>query len=253
MTFKGYMSSCVVKTGLVAVSCPLTTMPMMVDKHTRVEADKGFLWRIKNTTAASAVEHTCSHAACDVWQDWYASTCGRSRFFSAQPSPRVTLVWCLVLCFRYGKIVSTKAILDKTTNKCKGEFCHGCASHLTFCKTQTNSTFRNNNCMWVFFPQFFRNVTAVLTHVWFPGYGFVDFDSPAAAQKAVTALKSSGVQAQMAKVRFSSSAYINILHSDLPFTVKLLICGCFLLTSCKSCKLLHDGVWLVLVIHLAKV
>ncbi|CAB1346679.1 unnamed protein product [Coregonus sp. 'balchen'] len=33
------------------------------------------------------------------------------------------------------------------------------------------------------------------------GYGFVDFDSPAAAQKAVTALKTSGVQAQMAKVR----------------------------------------------------
>lgn len=29
----------------------------------------------------------------------------------------------------------------------------------------------------------------------------MDFDSPAAAQKAVTALKSSGVQAQMAKVR----------------------------------------------------
>ncbi|KPP58223.1 hypothetical protein Z043_123971, partial [Scleropages formosus] len=55
------------------------------------------------------------------------------------------------LCQPYGKIVSTKAILDKTTNKCKG-------------------------------------------------YGFVDFDSPAAAQKAVTALKASGVQAQMAKV-----------------------------------------------------
>ncbi|ETE73879.1 RNA-binding motif, single-stranded-interacting protein 2, partial [Ophiophagus hannah] len=52
--------------------------------------------------------------------------------------------------YRYGKIVSTKAILDKTTNKCKG-------------------------------------------------YGFVDFDSPTAAQKAVTALKASGVQAQMAK------------------------------------------------------
>lgn len=33
------------------------------------------------------------------------------------------------------------------------------------------------------------------------GYGFVDFDSPAAAQKAVTALKSTGIQAQMAKVR----------------------------------------------------
>lgn len=37
--------------------------------------------------------------------------------------------------------------------------------------------------------------------VCFTGYGFVDFDSPAAAQKAVTALKTSGVQAQMAKVR----------------------------------------------------
>lgn len=33
------------------------------------------------------------------------------------------------------------------------------------------------------------------------GYGFVDFDSPAAAQKAVSALKTTGVQAQMAKVR----------------------------------------------------
>lgn len=32
------------------------------------------------------------------------------------------------------------------------------------------------------------------------GYGFVDFDSPTAAQKAVIALKASGVQAQMAKV-----------------------------------------------------
>lgn len=33
-----------------------------------------------------------------------------------------------------------------------------------------------------------------------PGYGFVDFDSPAAAQKAVASLKANGVQAQMAKV-----------------------------------------------------
>ncbi|XP_077100111.1 RNA-binding motif, single-stranded-interacting protein 3-like isoform X4 [Siphateles boraxobius] len=54
------------------------------------------------------------------------------------------------LCQRYGKIVSTKAILDKNTNQCKG-------------------------------------------------YGFVDFDCPAAAQKAVLSLKASGVQAQMAK------------------------------------------------------
>lgn len=36
-----------------------------------------------------------------------------------------------------------------------------------------------------------------------PGYGFVDFDSPAAAQKAVASLKASGVQAQMAKVSFT--------------------------------------------------
>lgn len=35
----------------------------------------------------------------------------------------------------------------------------------------------------------------------FTGYGFVDFDSPAAAQKAVASLKANGVQAQMAKVR----------------------------------------------------
>lgn len=54
------------------------------------------------------------------------------------------------LCSRYGNIISTKAILDKNTNKCKG-------------------------------------------------YGFVDFESPTVAQKAVTALKNKGIQAQMAK------------------------------------------------------
>lgn len=44
---------------------------------------------------------------------------------------------------------------------------------------------------------------AVLTRIFcvFTGYGFVDFDSPAAAQKAVASLKANGVQAQMAKVR----------------------------------------------------
>ncbi|XP_051526947.1 RNA-binding motif, single-stranded-interacting protein 3-like isoform X2 [Myxocyprinus asiaticus] len=54
------------------------------------------------------------------------------------------------LCQPYGKIVSTKAILDKNTNQCKG-------------------------------------------------YGFVDFDCPSAAQKAISSLKATGVQAQMAK------------------------------------------------------
>lgn len=46
--------------------------------------------------------------------------------------------------------------------------------------------------------------------VCFTGYGFVDFDSPAAAQKAVTALKSTGVQAQMAKVRISQLSCIHL-------------------------------------------
>ncbi|XP_076861428.1 RNA-binding motif, single-stranded-interacting protein 2-like isoform X2 [Brachyhypopomus gauderio] len=72
------------------------------------------------------------------------------------------------LCQPYGKIVSTKAILDKTTNKCKG-------------------------------------------------YGFVDFDSPAAAQKAVTALKSNGVQAQMAKQQEQDPT--NLYISNLPVSM----------------------------------
>ncbi|XP_041097726.1 RNA-binding motif, single-stranded-interacting protein 2-like isoform X2 [Polyodon spathula] len=72
------------------------------------------------------------------------------------------------LCQPYGKIVSTKAILDKTTNKCKG-------------------------------------------------YGFVDFDSPAAAQKAVAALKSSGVQAQMAKQQEQDPT--NLYISNLPVSM----------------------------------
>ncbi|XP_071446428.1 protein alan shepard isoform X1 [Hetaerina americana] len=58
------------------------------------------------------------------------------------------------MCSQYGTIISTKAILDKNTNKCKG-------------------------------------------------YGFVDFESPVAAETAVKALQSKGVQAQMAKVGIS--------------------------------------------------
>ncbi|CAL8321470.1 unnamed protein product [Merluccius merluccius] len=72
------------------------------------------------------------------------------------------------LCQPYGKIVSTKAILDKTTNKCKG-------------------------------------------------YGFVDFDSPASALKAVAALKSNGVQAQMAKQQEQDPT--NLYISNLPVTM----------------------------------
>ncbi|XP_061675873.1 RNA-binding motif, single-stranded-interacting protein 3-like [Syngnathoides biaculeatus] len=69
------------------------------------------------------------------------------------------------LCQPYGKIVSTKAILDKNTNQCKG-------------------------------------------------YGFVDFDSPAAAQKAVVSLKANGVQAQMAKQQEQDPT--NLYISNLP-------------------------------------
>uniref|UniRef100_A0A8B9H2X2 RNA binding motif, single stranded interacting protein 1a n=1 Tax=Astyanax mexicanus TaxID=7994 RepID=A0A8B9H2X2_ASTMX len=72
------------------------------------------------------------------------------------------------LCQPYGKIVSTKAILDKTTNKCKG-------------------------------------------------YGFVDFDSPVSAQKAVAALKNNGVQAQMAKQQEQDPT--NLYLSNLPVSM----------------------------------
>ncbi|XP_076006401.1 RNA-binding motif, single-stranded-interacting protein 3-like isoform X1 [Genypterus blacodes] len=72
------------------------------------------------------------------------------------------------LCQPYGKIVSTKAILDKNTNQCKG-------------------------------------------------YGFVDFDNPAAAQKAVASLKASGVQAQMAKQQEQDPT--NLYISNLPVSM----------------------------------
>lgn len=41
----------------------------------------------------------------------------------------------------------------------------------------------------------------------------MDFDSPAAAQKAVNALKNNGVQAQMAKVRVHLLDYLSFLLS----------------------------------------
>ncbi|NXV06014.1 RBMS1 protein, partial [Cettia cetti] len=49
------------------------------------------------------------------------------------------------------------------------------------------------------------------------GYGFVDFDSPAAAQKAVSALKASGVQAQMAKQQEQDPT--NLYISNLPLSM----------------------------------
>uniref|UniRef100_A0A8C2WP03 RNA binding motif single stranded interacting protein 1 n=1 Tax=Cyclopterus lumpus TaxID=8103 RepID=A0A8C2WP03_CYCLU len=49
------------------------------------------------------------------------------------------------------------------------------------------------------------------------GYGFVDFDSPAAALKAVHALKTSGIQAQMAKQQEQDPT--NLYISNLPLSV----------------------------------
>uniref|UniRef100_A0A023GC16 Putative rna-binding protein elav/hu rrm superfamily n=1 Tax=Amblyomma triste TaxID=251400 RepID=A0A023GC16_AMBTT len=71
----------------------------------------------------------------------------------------------LNLCAPYGNIISTKAILDKDTNKCKG-------------------------------------------------YGFVDFESPLAAEKAVKALQAQGVQAQMAKQQEQDPT--NLYMANLP-------------------------------------
>ncbi|XP_010884829.2 RNA binding motif, single stranded interacting protein 1a isoform X1 [Esox lucius] len=82
--------------------------------------------------------------------------------------PATTDLDLVKLCQPYGKIVSAKAILDKTTNKCKG-------------------------------------------------YGFVDFDSPSAAQKAVHALKTSGIQAQMAKQQEQDPT--NLYISNLPVSI----------------------------------
>ncbi|KRZ16098.1 RNA-binding motif, single-stranded-interacting protein 3 [Trichinella zimbabwensis] len=69
------------------------------------------------------------------------------------------------MCQQYGKIVSTKAILDKTTNLCKG-------------------------------------------------YGFVDFDTPEAAEQAVKTLTEQGYLAQMAKQQEQDPT--NLYLANLP-------------------------------------
>lgn len=72
------------------------------------------------------------------------------------------------LCSRFGSIVSTKAILDKNTNKCKG-------------------------------------------------YGFVDFDSPEAAELAVVELQKQGVLVHMAKQQKADPT--NLYIANLPQTM----------------------------------
>lgn len=60
------------------------------------------------------------------------------------------------------------------------------------------------------------------------GYGFVDFDCPAAALKAVHALKTSGIQAQMAKVRETSVCRVCVCVCILlaPWGCSSLTCAC---------------------------
>jgi RNA recognition motif-containing protein len=69
------------------------------------------------------------------------------------------------MCQQFGKIISTKAIIDQNTNKCKG-------------------------------------------------YGFVDFESPLAADAAVKALQAQGIQAQMAKQQEQDPT--NLYIANLP-------------------------------------
>uniref|UniRef100_T1JCX7 RRM domain-containing protein n=1 Tax=Strigamia maritima TaxID=126957 RepID=T1JCX7_STRMM len=83
------------------------------------------------------------------------------------------------LCLDYGTIISTKAILDKNTNKCKGAL-HGNVDVLRYK---------------------YKWQLAVIVS----GYGFVDFESPSAAEAAVKSLQAKGFQAQMAKVKLWSN------------------------------------------------
>lgn len=80
-------------------------------------------------------------------------------------APRTTDEDLVQLCSCYGSITSTKAILDKTNNQCKG-------------------------------------------------YGFVDFENPEDAQKAVYALQEEGIPAQFAKQQEQDPT--NLYFSNLP-------------------------------------
>lgn len=60
---------------------------------------------------------------------------------------------------------------------------------------------------------------------YFTGYGFVDFESPQAADVAVQALQAQGIQAQMAKVRATVIiVYQYLLPHILGIKGKLAIC-----------------------------
>lgn len=48
-----------------------------------------------------------------------------------------------------------------------------------------------------------------MNSLWKIGYGFVDFESPVAAENAVKNLQAQGVQAQMAKVNVKCHLFFN--------------------------------------------
>lgn len=92
----------------------------------------------------------------------------RTNLYIRGLSPNTTDKNLYELCSPFGKIVSTKAIIDKTTNNCKG-------------------------------------------------YGFVDFDSPVAAENAVKQLQVQGIEAQMAKQQEQDPT--NLYIANLPTTM----------------------------------
>ncbi|XP_042218810.1 protein alan shepard-like, partial [Homarus americanus] len=95
----------------------------------------------------------------------YGEQLSRTNLYIRGLSPETTDKDLVDMCKKYGNIISTKAILDKNTNKCKG-------------------------------------------------YGFVDFESPAAADKAVKGLQASSIQAQMAKQQEQDPT--NLYIANLP-------------------------------------
>ncbi|GFS57709.1 protein alan shepard [Trichonephila inaurata madagascariensis] len=117
------------------------------------------------------------------------------------------------LCAPYGNIISTKAILDKQTNKCKGygfvDFespvsaeaavkalaNQGVQAQMAKVPSSPNHPFK------LLKPPFKKNLYYNKTN--HEGYGFVDFESPVSAEAAVKALANQGVQAQMAKVCYT--------------------------------------------------
>lgn len=70
----------------------------------------------------------------------------------------------------------------------------------------------------------------------------MDFDSPAAALKAVHALKTSGIQAQMAKVSLVH-AHVHVCAYLLCFRTSLWGCAFFLPLFFNACTLVSTVCW----------